>query len=484
MDDFNYGNNNQPQNDDYTPAENNTAEPMRSQSAPSNRGYYGDNSVPPMYSQPVQEQYYIPPQQYNQPVTLSAEEKPRKNKNKTIVGILVVLAICIVVAIAGTIAAYLGNSDADTGNDSNTSQSQSKDGDYKANVESSGETAKKDADGNLTAAGVAQNNMDSCVGITVYAAQSAYDYFYSYGYGSNSNGGEVKAGTGSGVIMSESKGKTYIMTAAHVISDGTKFTVTLNNDEEYDAEVVGIDSQTDIGVLSIQKTGLKVAKFGNSDDIEVGEGCVAIGCPGGLEFKNSVTQGIVSAVDRPVESSIGYDTKCIQVDAAINPGNSGGALFNMQGQVIGINSSKIASTEYEGMGFAVPSNTAVNTANSLIEHGYVAGRAKLGLSYLPLSSFNNASAILAELDKQGYKDAQGTMVVQEIDENSNLKNSDLQKYDMIVAVNGKTMTSTDVVTSLLSESKPGDTITLTIARVDDDRIKTFDIKCKLIESKE
>ena len=185
-----------------------------------------------------------------------------------------------------------------------------------------------------------------------------------------------------------------------------------------------------------------------------------------------------------MESSIGYDTKCIQVDAAINPGNSGGALFNMQGQVIGINSSKIASTEYEGMGFAVPSNTAVNTANSLIEHGYVAGRAKLGLSYLPLSSFNNASAILAELDKQGYKDAQGTMVVQEIDENSNLKNSDLQKYDMIVAVNGKTMTSTDVVTSLLSESKPGDTITLTIARVDDDRIKTFDIKCKLIESKE
>ena len=283
--------------------------------------------------------------------------------------------------------------------------------------------------------------------------------------------------------MSETNGKTYIMTAAHVISDGNSFKVKLNNGDEYDATMVGYDSQTDIGVLSIKKTGLTVASFGNSDKIDVGEDCIAIGCPGGLEFMNSVTKGIVSALDRPVKSSIGYNNKCIQVDAAINPGNSGGALFNMQGQVIGINSSKIASTDYEGMGFAVPSNTAVDTANSLIKNGYVAGRAKLGIQYNTLSNYNNANSILSALEQKGFKDAEGTMVIQEISDDSDLKNSKVQQYDMIVAVNGKTMTSTDILTSVLSESSPGDSITLTIARIDGNSIKTFDVKCKLIESK-
>ena len=198
---------------------------------------------------------------------------------------------------------------------------------------------------------------------------------------------------------------------------------------------------------------------------------------------NSVTTGIVSALDRPVSSSIGYNNECIQTDAAINPGNSGGALFNMKGQVIGINSSKIASTDYEGMGFSVPSNTAVKTANSLKKNGYVEGRAKLGIKYNNITNASNASAILAALEQEGYKDAQGAMIIGEIDEDSDLKNKDVREYDMIVAVNGKTMTSTDVLTNVLSKSSPGDTITLTIARIENNRIKTFDVKCKLIESK-
>jgi len=178
-----------------------------------------------------------------------------------------------------------------------------------------------------------------------------------------------------------------------------------------------------------------------------------------------------------------YDNKCIQVDAAINPGNSGGALFNMQGQVIGVNSSKIAATEYEGMGFAVPSDTAISTANSLIKSGYVEGRAKLGITYVQLTKYSNYSAILSALEEKGYKDAEGTMVINSIDGSSDLASKDVKQYDMIVAVNGKTMTSTDVLTSVLADSKPGDTVKLTIARIENNEIKIKNVECKLMESK-
>ena len=156
-------------------------------------------------------------------------------------------------------------------------------------------------------AGVAEENMDSCVLVSVYTEQSAYNYFYGYGNNSSSSSDPSLSGEGSGVIMSEADGKTYIMTCAHVISNGSTFKVTTNDGTEYDATMVGVDSQTDIGVLAINATGLKVAKFANSDNISVGEQCVAIGCPGGSKFMNSVATGIVSALDRPVSSSIGYN---------------------------------------------------------------------------------------------------------------------------------------------------------------------------------
>lgn len=457
---------------------------------PKNQYQYYNPNQNQQYQQPqgnYSNNYYAPPQP---PVDNNGKEpkkvkvkNPSKPKNKTVLTIVIVLIICVVLAIVGVVATAVSKN-GDSSSSSSSSSSQSADnGSGSAKVEDSNGAAKKDSNGNLTTAGVVSKVQDSCVGITVYTQQSAYSYFNNYGNNSSDGSGQTASGTGSGVIMSEANGKTYIMTAAHVISDGSSFKVKLNNGDEYDATMVGYDSQTDIGVLSIKKTGLTIASFGNSDKIDVGEDCIAIGCPGGLEFMNSVTKGIVSALDRPVKSSIGYNNKCIQVDAAINPGNSGGALFNMQGQVIGINSSKIASTDYEGMGFAVPSNTAVDTANSLIKNGYVAGRAKLGIQYNTLSNYNNANSILSALEQKGFKDAEGTMVIQEISDDSDLKNSKVQQYDMIVAVNGKTMTSTDILTSVLSESSPGDSITLTIARIDGNSIKTFDVKCKLIESK-
>lgn len=403
---------------------------------------------------------------------------PQK-KNKTTMIICIVIAICAAIAVVGLVASATSKS----GSDSKETTTASSSAQVKTEEQESVPT--KDNSGNYTVAGVAQNNMDSCVGITVYSQASSYSSFYGYGSDSNgsSDGNQTKSSEGSGVLMLEDGGKTYIMTCAHVISGGSSFTVTLNDGTEYDASMVAYDSQTDIGVLSINATGLKIATFANSDSVAVGEQVVAIGCPGGIEFMNSVTSGYVSAIDRPVSSKIGYDNKCIQTDAAINPGNSGGALFNMQGQVVGINSSKIASTEYEGMGFAVPSNTAVSTANSLIKSGYVEGRAKLGITYNNISSYSNASAILSALSEKGYKDANGTMVIGEVSSDSDLANKDIKQYDMIVAVNGTTMTDTDVMTSVLSDSKPGDTIKLTIARIENNQIKTFDVECKLVESK-
>lgn len=408
----------------------------------------------------------------------------KKKTNTAAVSIIVILIVCIIAAIIGIGAAISSrtNSSGTTEKESKLTTASQSDGEV--SVKESADTPLKSDNGNYTVAGVAKECMDSCVGITVYSQQySAYEYFYGYGSGNNSSA-PSKSGEGSGVIMSEANGKTYILTCAHVISDADSYTVTLDNGKEYEAQLVGTDAQTDIGVISINATGLKIAEFADSDQLSVGDQVVAIGCPGGLEFINSLTSGYISALARPISSSIGYDTECIQIDAPINPGNSGGALFNMQGQVIGINSSKIAATEYEGIGFSVPSNTAVQTANSLIRVGYVEGRAKIGVLYNPITSFNNASAVINSLEQKGFKDCQGAMVISELEPESDLINSGIKKYDMIVAVNGKTMTSQDVITSVLADSKPGDTVKLTIARIDGNEIKTFEVDCKLIESKD
>lgn len=447
-------------------------------------------------------EYYVPPKPqqnvyYGAPVETQMNgipvSQPPKKKRKGVLIFIIVILVCFAVAMAGLVVSFMGLK-FDGKSENSTSQSEKQDDiedaddinndsdEASANIVGSNEASKTDEYGNLTAAGVAAKVMDSCVGITVYTEQSAYNYFYSYGQEQNQDK-ETKSGEGSGVIMSESNGKTYIITCAHVIANSSSCKVKLNNGKEYDATVVGYDSQTDIGVLSIKEKGLKVAEFGDSKDIEVGENCIAIGCPAGLQFMNSMTMGIVSALDRPVSSSIGYKQTCIQVDAAINPGNSGGALFNMQGQVIGINSSKLVSTEYEGMGFAVPTNTAVKTANSLIKYGYVEGRAKLGIQYVGIGNYNNATAIISALSRQGYKDAYGAMVIQEVNEGSDLKGK-VSQYDMIIAVDGTVLTDSDVITSYLSNHAPNDTCTLTIATIENNSIKIREVKCKLIEAKE
>lgn len=200
------------------------------------------------------------------------------------------------------------------------------------------------ADGRYTAEGIAKGFSPAVVSIEVY----------------KNSGGYVAAGQGSGVIMSADG---YIVTNAHVVNaaeSGIK--VVLSDNSEYEAKVVGQDPATDIAVIKIQAQGLQAAEFGDSTQVNAGEEVVAIGSPAG--YYGTVTKGIVSGVNRRIRlENSSIIMNCIQIDAAINPGNSGGALFNMWGQVIGITSSKLASSDYEGIGFAV----SIDEAKPVIE---------------------------------------------------------------------------------------------------------------------
>lgn len=323
---------------------------------------------------------------------------------------------------------------------------------------------EKPPTGTLTASDIYKKVKSINVGVLVY---------------SNNN----LAGEGSGVIMGEDKtGKyTYIITCAHVISDyGTNVRIRFDDNTDIDAVVIGYDKKTDIGVLRVEKKGLNKAEFGDIKSVAVGQSIYAIGNPGGTEFFGSFTKGMISAVDRPVDSAVGYSQPCIQHTAAINPGNSGGALLNEYGQVIGINSSKIAETYYEGMGFAVPINTVKTVVDEIIKHGYVTNRPKLGISYSPITQSQIYSIIV-----QSNGLPSGSIIIREIDSESDLQNKGVQVNDLIIKANGKDLTSTNTLPEIIDNMKVGDTITLTICRINSNYTinKPFDVKVKLIEDK-
>ncbi len=318
-------------------------------------------------------------------------------------------------------------------------------------------------DGTMTPEQIYNEVKDINVGLLVYARNQ-------------------KIGEGSGIIVGEDKTGTYtyILTAAHVISDeGISVQIQFSDETEAPATIVGVDTKTDIGVVKVSKTGFKAATFGNSDKLNVGQKVYAIGNPGGTEFFGSFTSGLVSAIDRPVPSTnSSYDLPCIQHNAAINPGNSGGALVNEYGQVIGLNSSKISSMDYEGMGFAVPSNTVIEIYNSIITYGYVSGRPKLGISYMPISSDYDYMDFAL---KNGLP--YGSVVIAEIGATSDLASKDVKVGDIITAVNGKKLETTDILLKEIEESKIGDEITLTIYRSSGSDIKSFDVTVTLIEDR-
>ena len=260
---------------------------------------------------------------------------------------------------------------------------------------------------------------------------------------------------------------------------GTGFTYSVQTEDSktFDAELIGADAKTDLAVLRIKAKGLSLAEFGDSSSLQVGDPVYAIGNPGGTEFFGSFTSGIVSAIDRSVKNT--YTMVCIQHTAAINPGNSGGALVNQYGQVIGINSQKISSTEYEGMGFAIPIKPAQSIINALASYGYVKDRPKLGITYAEALNYQQYSMIIK---LRGLPS--GSLVISQVSSDSSLANTDVKSGDMIIKVDGKDMTTPNVLLDKIENGKVGDKLTLTLYRVDNNYNPTeFTVTATLVEEK-
>lgn len=288
--------------------------------------------------------------------------------------------------------------------------------------------------------------------------------------------------SGTGIVMSEDG---YIITNAHVVNgasaisvvitdssanteetedDGSSKTVAekilekqgsdASEDNSITAELVGMDTQTDLAVLKIDAHDLVPAEFGTSDEIQVGEVAIVIGNPLGFELANTVTSGIISATDRTVTIE-DRTMNMIQTDASINSGNSGGPLINAYGQVIGITSAKVSSTYGEGLGFAIPISEAKVIINDLIEFGYVKGRPTLGISG------ENISAFYAQ-----YYDVPQGFIVRSVEEGSAAEQAGIQVNDMIVGIEGELVSSIEEFNEIKSKYKAGDKISVSVYRND------------------
>ena len=270
------------------------------------------------------------------------------------------------------------------------------------------------------------------------------------------------ASEGSGIIMSEDG---YIITNAHVVEGATSLKVMTSDGETYEAQLVGSDTVTDLAVVKIDATGLTAAEFGSSEDLRVADKVMAIGNPGGHELSSSVTIGYVSALNRAISNNTtGYTMEYIQTDAAINPGNSGGALINEYGQVVGINSAKISATGYEGLGFAIPIDTAQPIISDLIQYGYVKDRAVLGIS----------GQFIDSMTGRFYGLPQGEYVAQL--NSSEAQASGLQVGDVITAIDGQQLDSESTLRSAILSKKPGDTVTLQVYRSSTQQSATVELK--------
>ncbi|MDR1892538.1 MAG: trypsin-like peptidase domain-containing protein [Oscillospiraceae bacterium] len=306
--------------------------------------------------------------------------------------------------------------------------------------------SKTPASDTVTAA--VERAANSVVGIVVYDLDNTQMY-----------------GTATGIFISSDG---YIVTNDHIYSGfaDPKFRVYTYDGREFEAFYVAGDSRNDLAVLKIRGvSGFTPAVFANSDKLAVGESVIAIGNPGGMSLANTVTRGIVSAVNRRVVGNASYSIKTIQTDAAISPGNSGGPLVDMNGQVVGINSSKINMTGYEGIGFAVPSTTVKATVEDLIKYGSVQSRARLGITYTMIDSRIH--------DQTGQ---QIGLLISSISSDSDLYNRGIVGGDIITELNGKAVTSGDMVLDLIERSRPGEALKLTIYHNETGKIGEISVK--------
>ena len=259
----------------------------------------------------------------------------------------------------------------------------------------------------------------------------------------------VQSGAGSGVIISQDG---YILTCAHVVDGATSVKVQLQNGETYDASIVGSDATSDIAVIKIEATGLTPAVIGDSDALAVGETVVAVGNPLGT-LSNTVTDGIISALNREVTVE-DNDMTLLQTNASISPGNSGGGLFNANGELIGVVNAKSSYSEAEGIGFAIPIDSAMEIAQQLIENGAVI-RPALGVKILDVMDANTANQLGVS--------ATGVYVV-EVTAGGGAEAAGVQAGDRIIAVDDTAVSSSNSVKSYLADKQVGDTVNLQVER--------------------
>ncbi len=260
----------------------------------------------------------------------------------------------------------------------------------------------------------------------------------------------VTPGAGSGVIVSNDG---YIVTNNHVIEDADTITVRLRDGTTYDATLVGTDAKTDIAVIKIEASGLTAATYGDSDALEVGDLAVAIGNPLG-ELGGTVTSGIISALDREI-SIDGETMNLLQTSAAINPGNSGGGLFNASGELVGVVNAKSSGLEIEGLGFAIPINTAKPVIEQLIANGYVPGRVDLGFSLIDILDTQTA---------MNYRVQQLGVYVLSLDDESVYQSTGLRPGDLLLTADGQQIESSADFEQIIDEHAVGDTLPLTVQR--------------------
>lgn len=310
------------------------------------------------------------------------------------------------------------------------------------------------------------------VGISNYQqAQSALGGFgFWFGQGEQQQGeGELQeAGTGSGVIYKINGKEAYIITNYHVIEDAQKLDITLADGTKKEATLVGGDVWTDLAVIKVDADGIEtVANFGDSDALKQGEPAIAIGNPLGFDFYGSVTTGVISGTERSVpvdldgDGSEDWESEVLQTDAAINGGNSGGALVNINGDLIGINSMKIAAAEVEGLGFAIPINTVIPIIEQLEAKGKVE-RPQMGISLMDLTE---VPSFYQQETLQLPEDVTTGVVVTDVVANSSAQQAGMQKYDVIVELDGEKVESViDLRQHLYTNKAIGDTMNVKVYR--------------------
>ncbi|MCY9374119.1 S1C family serine protease [Bacillus spizizenii] len=293
--------------------------------------------------------------------------------------------------------------------------------------------------------------------------QTSQNNTFGTGGGSSS---ESESGTGSGVIFKKDSNKAYIITNNHVVEGANKLTVTLYNGETETAKLVGSDTITDLAVLEISSKNIKkVASFGDSSQLRTGEKVIAIGNPLGQQFSGTVTQGIISGLNRTIDVDTTQGTvemNVLQTDAAINPGNSGGPLINASGQVIGINSLKVSESGVESLGFAIPSNDVEPIVDQLLENGKVdrpfLGVQMIDMSQVPETYQENTLGLFGDQLGKG-------VYVKEVQANSPAAKAGIKSEDVIVKLNGKDVeSSADIRQILYKDLKVGDKTTIQVLR--------------------